>query len=295
MSEDKQDNEHAGDSSDDTVMEQRAAKKQGSYLGTLLLLAILTGVGVAAGYYQSMWLPQAEQLLAKLIPMQEEVDPMAAPRLENAGTEKPSNESNSDSYALLPAIIEKEPAEEVTKDVVEELPVIPATTELVAEPAVSDDVKDMTNDVVMDEEPATSSSPVETVEGVSPVSSNTATAQVKAPEAVAVVNDTGAVSLAQARQAFWARDLVKAETLYRELLEHESGTADAWGELGNLYYGQAKWQQAAEAYSEAAIQLLGQGQYQQAMFLHYVVRGLDPVQAGRIDAKLRAMQATPQE
>ncbi len=301
MSEEKQaetsvENSDAGSSNDDAVVEQREAKKQGSYIGTLLLIAVLIGAGVAAGYYQRMWLPQAKQLLAKYIPAQQESDPMAAPRLQDVETEQTSIENDSPSYALLPAITKEEPAKEVSKDVVEELPVIAATIaiEPAAKSEVSDDIKEVINDVVMDEEPVINSTPVETTENVPAVNDDAVIEQVKTPVLAPIISNTNVASLSQARQAFWARDLVKAETLYRELLNAESNSADAWGELGNLYYGQAKWQQAAESYSEAAIQLLEQGQYQRAMFLHYVVRGLDPAQAARIDEKLRAMQTTPQ-
>jgi tetratricopeptide (TPR) repeat protein len=269
-----------------------------------LVFVVLIGAGVAAWYYQAMWLPQAQQWWAKLMPVQEEVDPMAAPRPQGAETEQASEEGQSSGY-VLSAITEDKAAEETATGVVEEVPVTSETTdavpmaptvpmEPVAELTVSDDVKDVSNDEVMDETSATNNTDTETAGGALSEVSEGMMMQAKAPVTAPVATDTGAVSLAQARQAFWARDLVKAEHMYRELLKREPATADAWGELGNLYYGQAKWQKAAEAYTEAAIQLLDQDQYSQAMFLHYVVRGLDPAQAARIDTKVRAMQATPQ-
>ena len=301
MSEDKQDKEQVDNSSDDAVVEQRVAKKQGSSLVGLIIFGLLIGTGVAAGYYHSMWLPQAKQLLAKYVPAQKEVDLMAAPALDSADgeTENSSNEMKSESFARLPAITKKQPVEETGKELAEVLPVIPATTELIEKPAVSNDITDVANDVVLDAEPVTkeevtkSANPVEDAESTVVVTDDiVATGNVVAE--VPDVKDSGTVNLAQARQAFWARDLVKAEARYRKLIESGSATADVWGELGNIYYGQAKWQKAAEAYSKAAIQLLNQGKYQQAMFLHYLVRGLDPAQAARIDEKLRAMQAIPQ-
>ncbi|NNF95992.1 MAG: hypothetical protein HKM94_03580, partial [Halobacteria archaeon] len=75
MSEDTQDIKHTDDSSvssDEAAMgqvtEDRVAKKQGGYLGRLLLVVILIGAGVAAWFYQAMWLPQAQQLWARLMP-----------------------------------------------------------------------------------------------------------------------------------------------------------------------------------------------------------------------------------
>jgi len=101
---------------------------------------------------------------------------------------------------------------------------------------------------------------------------------------------TNVQSIQQARQAFWSRDLVTAEKLYMQLIKNDVQNTDAWGELGNLYYLQAKWPQAATAYTEAALRLLDKGEYPRAMFLHYIVRGLDPRQASRVDEQLRRMQ-----
>jgi len=99
------------------------------------------------------------------------------------------------------------------------------------------------------------------------------------------------IDLAGARKAFWERDLPKAEALYKVEIARVKTDADSWGELGNIYYFQAKWQQAASAYTEAAIILLNKGDISQAMFLRYIVFGLDPAQAKRIDERLQAMQA----
>lgn len=100
-----------------------------------------------------------------------------------------------------------------------------------------------------------------------------------------------AVDLAAARQAFWQRDLPKAEALYKEQIKNAQVDSDSWGELGNIYYFQAKWQLAATAYTEASLILLDKGDYPQAMFLRYIVMGLDPVQGKRIDEHLQALQA----
>ena len=99
------------------------------------------------------------------------------------------------------------------------------------------------------------------------------------------------VDLAQARQAFWQRDLPKAEALYKQQIETAKPDANSWGELGNIYYLQAKWKQAAAAYTEAALLLLDKGDFPQAMFMRYIVTGLDPAQTQRIDERLEALQA----
>ena len=297
MNDGKQDNEQVDSSNDDAVVEQRVVKKQGSSLIGLIVFGLLIGVGVAAGYYHSMWLPQAKQLLAKYVPAQKEVDLMAAPALDNGDskTEDNTNEMKSEPSSRLPAITKKQPVEETSKEPAEVLPVIPSTTSLIDNPVLSNDVADVANDIVLDAEPLTKEAVIESVKPEEDVVSAVIdTGNIVAKEnVVPEMKDTGTVNIAQARQAFWARDLVKAEAQYRKLIESGLATADVWGELGNLYYSQAKWQKAADAYSEAAIQLLSQGKYQQAMFLHYLVRGLDPAQAARIDEKLRAMQAIP--
>ncbi|MCK4742582.1 MAG: hypothetical protein KAT25_02045 [Sulfuriflexus sp.] len=99
------------------------------------------------------------------------------------------------------------------------------------------------------------------------------------------------VNLAEARKAFWQRDLPKAEALYKKQINSSVADADSWGELGNIYYFQAKWKLAAKAYTEAAILLLNKGDFPQAMFLHYIVTGLDPIQVKRIDEHVQALQA----
>ena len=101
----------------------------------------------------------------------------------------------------------------------------------------------------------------------------------------------GVVNLAEARQAFWQRDLPKAEALYKKQINSSVADADSWGELGNIYYFQAKWQLAATAYTEAALLLLNKGDFPQAMFLRYIVTGLDPTQVRRIDERVQALQA----
>ncbi len=94
--------------------------------------------------------------------------------------------------------------------------------------------------------------------------------------------------LQAARQAFWQRDVATAEKLYRRLLESDDTSADIWGELGNVYYTQGKWHQAATAYAEAAIRLIDKKHTAQAMYLHRLVSRMDSEQARRIDEKLRA-------
>lgn len=64
------------------------------------------------------------------------------------------------------------------------------------------------------------------------------------------------MSLGDARKAFWEKDLVKAERLYRVITNADEANIDAWGELGNIYYMQARWQEAANAYAEVTLRLI---------------------------------------
>jgi len=103
-----------------------------------------------------------------------------------------------------------------------------------------------------------------------------------------------AESIDEARKAYWARDLPKAERIYRILTSANDENINAWGELGNLYYMQARWQEAAKAYTEAALRLIDKNDMQQAAFLHRLVSQMDREQSDRINQHLRKLQ-TKQE
>ena len=105
---------------------------------------------------------------------------------------------------------------------------------------------------------------------------------------------TEEMSLTEARQAFWARDMAKAERLYRIITTADKANIPAWGELGNIYYLQSRWQDAAAAYTEVAINLVDKGDIPQAMYLLQVVGRLDGRQAQRIHEHLRSQQVSSQ-
>lgn len=113
-------------------------------------------------------------------------------------------------------------------------------------------------------------------------------------DAVAAQVADGETSLAEARQAFWARDMAKAERLYQKITKVDAGNINAWGELGNIYYQQSRWQDAAMAYTEVALRLVETGDISQAMYLQHVVGQMDPAQAQRIHERLISQQANPQ-
>ncbi|MCW9057566.1 MAG: tetratricopeptide repeat protein [Gammaproteobacteria bacterium] len=85
--------------------------------------------------------------------------------------------------------------------------------------------------------------------------------------------------LVAARHAFWAQDLDAAERLYRQAAEFDPASADALGELGNLYYAQGRWADAATVYAGAVERLAASGDQLRAEHLIRVLDGLDPERA----------------
>jgi len=86
--------------------------------------------------------------------------------------------------------------------------------------------------------------------------------------------------LAYARRAYWSQDLPGAEMAYRDLIDRRADDPNPAGELGNLYYRQGRWQEAAEVYREAALRLARLDRFGQAMHMVFIVGGLDG-QAGQ--------------
>lgn len=86
-------------------------------------------------------------------------------------------------------------------------------------------------------------------------------------------------SLDDARAAFWAQDFAQAEKLYQQLASADPAAADPLGELGNLYYTQGRWNDAADAYAGAVTRLAAVGDMPRARHLLRVLDGLDPARA----------------
>ena len=93
--------------------------------------------------------------------------------------------------------------------------------------------------------------------------------------------------LLQARQAYWKNNMDESEKYYRSLAALEPQDPNVYGELGNVYYAQGKWQQAAESYYEAALRLLETGKKDQVNYLHRVIKGLDTDSAEKLAQKLK--------
>ncbi len=74
-----------------------------------------------------------------------------------------------------------------------------------------------------------------------------------------------------------------AEKNYRNLAELEPQNPDGYGELGNMFFTQGRWEEAAAAYYEAGIRLVREGRIQPARDLVNVIRGLNGSQAEELE------------
>lgn len=99
--------------------------------------------------------------------------------------------------------------------------------------------------------------------------------------------------LAAAREAFWLHNYEDAEKNYRALTELEPENPDGYGELGNMYFSQGRWEQAAAAYYDAGIRLVREGHIDRARELVSVIRRLKGKQADELE-KLISSAATPE-
>jgi tetratricopeptide (TPR) repeat protein len=100
--------------------------------------------------------------------------------------------------------------------------------------------------------------------------------------------------LAAAREAYWLRDYEGAEKYYLQLIEVEPDNPDGYGELGNMYFAQGQWEQAAVAYYDAGVRMINEGMTVQARQLVDVIRGLNGGQADELEKQVdAASQNTP--
>jgi Tetratricopeptide repeat len=98
--------------------------------------------------------------------------------------------------------------------------------------------------------------------------------------------------LAAAREAFWLHNYDDAEKNYRALTELEPQNPDGYGELGNMYFSQGRWDEAAAAYYQAGIRLISEGRLESARELVNVIRGLNGQQADELDKLITSAATT---
>jgi hypothetical protein len=98
--------------------------------------------------------------------------------------------------------------------------------------------------------------------------------------------------LAAAREAFWLHNYDDAEKSYLALTELEPQNPDGFGELGNMYFSQGRWEEAAAAYYEAGTRLISEGRLDPARELVIVIRGLNGQQADELNTLITSAEST---
>lgn len=117
-----------------------------------------------------------------------------------------------------------------------------------------------------------------------------------APSAVTPPPPTAAVAdqlpseiealMAQARDAYWVGDYDIAKNAYEQAIAISRDNPAPYGELGNIYFAQGLWDEAADAYLTAAELLLVEGRVAEAKHLVLVLRGLDAGSAKQLEAAM---------
>ncbi len=98
--------------------------------------------------------------------------------------------------------------------------------------------------------------------------------------------------LAMARQAYWRQEYTQAEVLYQRLMEQRPGDPNPAGELGNIYFAQGRWRDAAGVYREAALNLARLRRFGQAMHMVAIVGGLDPQGGQTLAREINTIRTT---
>ena len=88
--------------------------------------------------------------------------------------------------------------------------------------------------------------------------------------------------LISARNAFNQGKMIESEKLYIELTQLDNDNPNNFGELGNVYYSQGKWDEAGQAYYEAAVRLITERNYNQVAYLQRVISGLNTEHAEKL-------------
>jgi hypothetical protein len=181
--------------------------------------------------------------------------------------ESPGEEPASDAVVPLPG--------ETVQQFAEEMPEVTA-------PVDESTAADLSEAEVMPGDVPESTEP----DAPSPESDTVIPEETTAAEPASRPQEKAYQLLAEAREAYWLRDYDTAESKYLSLTRLEPGNPDGYGELGNMYFSQGKWDQAATAYYEAGVRLVGQGLLTQAEELLAVIRGLNGAHADELEQKI---------
>jgi len=138
---------------------------------------------------------------------------------------------------------------------------------------------------VIDEETPVETSPPAVQEPEPTPETAPATPPLAVPEAM---TETPYEVMAKARESYWLRDFDAAEQHYRKLTQIDPDNPDGYGEMGNMYFSQGKWDEAAAAFYEAGTRLVKAGHLVQARQTVEVIRGLNGPQAEDLEAQVVA-------
>lgn len=102
--------------------------------------------------------------------------------------------------------------------------------------------------------------------------------------------DSNAVqeSLENARSLYWKRDVEAAVFAYQQVVTTDPNHAQAWGELGNLYFNHGRWAEAADSYYAAGMLLVDQGDPERASQILRVLYGLDSAKGEKLQKRLES-------
>jgi len=121
---------------------------------------------------------------------------------------------------------------------------------------------------------------------IEPVKENKVSENKKIEKLPVIVKDSDTSSerylLINARNAFNQGAVVESEKFYIELTQLDNDNPDIFGELGNVYYSQGKWDEAGQAYYEAAVRLITEKNYNQVAYLQRVITGLNTEHAEKL-------------
>ena len=189
------------------------------------------------------------------------VEPSAESEIKTTTVAEKEVESNSSVQKEETVVIAKSDEAEITKEPIAE----PETTkEPIAEPEI----------VIV--EPEVAKEPV-----TEPSKVNN-----KIEELQVVVKDSDTSSerelLINARNAFNRGAMAESEKIYLELTQLDNDSPDNFGELGNVYYSQGKWDEAGQVYYEAAVRLMAKGNHHQVAYLQRVISGLNKEHAEKL-------------
>ncbi|HED15603.1 MAG TPA: tetratricopeptide repeat protein [Gammaproteobacteria bacterium] len=107
------------------------------------------------------------------------------------------------------------------------------------------------------------------------------------------IDRRNAEAIMTARQAYWAGDYDASEQAYQQLIELYPNEVELHGELGNVYYAQGKWAQAAATYAQVVRQLYSTGQSAQADYMLQIVISLDSELGNQLQQERNNMTGQP--